>query len=167
MNAPQNNLSQNNNDPDWRTALLHLLEGWEAQKREAHERYRHERASNVQTAYFFQGVTETYARAIADVRDLLASGDDHAQPMPAEPVTYLPMGIEEVEHLLNSAGVYSRQITLHPDNAITAVFARLQPVPQDERLRRLQEADERIVILDSGKLPDTGEPYIDFGFKDE
>ena len=66
--------------------------------------------------------------------------------------------------LLRRAGLFARSLTLHSDGVYSAVFSRLQPITLENRIRQLTSADARVVIVDSGTLRDTGDPYIDFAF---
>ncbi len=150
-----------------RANLEHLLGSLESRRQEAYERAKQGYAQDWRLDYFYRGVIKTYDDLIVDLRQLLSSGDDEALPVPDAPIQYLLVDQEEIETMLNRVGVYTRAITLHPDGAITAVFSRVQPTPQEERIARLKSADPRIVILDTGKLGDTGEPFIDFALTTE
>ncbi len=105
---------------------------------------------------------QTYQGVIRDLRDLLAEA-----PAPgADTVRYCATAEADAQAVLQRAGLFTRSLTLHPDHVFTAVFSRLQPITLENRLRQLQAADARLVIVDSGSLRDTGDPYIDFAFID-
>ena len=55
---------------------------------------------------------------------------------------------------------------MHKDNVFTAVFSRWQPFSDEERLKMIKSADRRLVVLANGKLRDTGDPYVDFAFRE-
>lgn len=84
---------------------------------------------------------------------------------PGAPEVYAEVPINEVLQFLEFAGTTARDVRIHKDNAITAVFSRWQPLSTTERLQRIRDADPTIIILDEGKLQDTGDPYVDFAFR--
>lgn len=145
-----------------RGGLERLIADLEAREREAAERAKQGYATDWRVDYFYRGVIKTYQDVITDLHQFLSSGDQQAQPIPTPPVQYMPLEPYEVERLIEKAGIHARSTMLHSDGAVTAIFARLQPMTQEERITRLKNADPRVVVLDVGKLPDTGEPYIDF-----
>jgi hypothetical protein len=141
--------------------IARLIARWETLHHDSRQRSRTERVGDVQTAYYYKGVTDTLQQVINDLRALL--GDDAAQST-AQAGEYLQVSEREVAELLAGIGLYSRDLRAHADHAFTAVFSRLQPITQEQRLRLMTEADPRIVILDQGKLSDSGDPFIDFAF---
>lgn len=148
---------------DHQPEIAALIAQWQTRLREARERSRSESAGSVQTAYYYRGVSETYQQVITDLLALLEAETSASVPAAAD---YLPISEAQVRELLARAGLHPRSLHAHPDHAFTAVFSRLQPVSQEQRLRSLSEADARIVILDHGKLSDSNEPFIDFAFID-
>lgn len=146
---------------DHSAEIAALIEQWQSRLREARERSRSESVGSVQTAYYYRGVSETYQQVIADLHALLDAAIPAGTPPAAE---YLPVGEAAVRDLLARAGLYPRSLHAHADHAFTAVFSRLQPITQEQRLRALTEADARIIILDEGRLSDSNEPFIDFAF---
>ncbi|MDX2161763.1 MAG: hypothetical protein SF162_10595 [bacterium] len=148
---------------DLRLALESLVEGLEQRRREAADRAKQGYTQDWRFDYFYRGVVKTYEDVLADLRELLVTGDDQPQPIPQPPITYRAVSEGEIAALLEKAGVYARSVTLHSDGAVTAVFARMGTTPHDERIARLKGVDPRLVILDVGKLSATGEPFIDFG----
>ncbi len=145
-----------------REQITALLNSFAERRREIAEKAKEAYTNDWRNDYFYRGVITTYNDVIKDLSELLQTGDDIAQPVPPPPPQYLAVGEEEVSTMLNRVGVYARQVIIHADGAVTAIFARMQPIPQEERIAKLKTADTRIVILDTGKLPDSGEPYIDF-----
>ncbi len=141
-------------------ALCVLIERWEALAREADEQTRLINAQDLARVSFYQGVSKTYRRAAQDVRDLIAPPEVPAEPAPE----YFLVPEQEAADVLRSAGLFTRSFTLHPDHVFSAVFSRLQPISQENRVRQLSAADPRIVILDQGTLRDSGDPFIDFAF---
>lgn len=144
------------------SAIAALIDQWETLARDARERSRTERVGDVQTAYYYKGVTDTYQQVIANLRALLDPEVETALPPTHD---YVPVSEQAINDLLKHAGLYPRALHAHPDHAFTAVFSRLQPISQEQRLRTLTEVDSRIVILDHGKLPDSNDPFIDFAFR--
>ncbi len=142
--------------------LHKLIERWETRADEAREQTRVTHASDVSRATFYQGVLQTYQNVIRDLRDLL----EDAPAAPAETPLYLATSEADAQAVLQRAGLFARSLTLHPDHVFSAVFSRLQPITLENRLRQLRAADSRLVIVNSGALRDTGDPYIDFAFVD-
>ncbi|HYO87955.1 MAG TPA: hypothetical protein VER79_04860 [Candidatus Limnocylindrales bacterium] len=141
-----------------------LLDRWEERWAEATARSRQIKTGDLQAAYYFRGVAETYKTALAELRKLVDGGSEKA----AEPEQrLLQFTQEQVSAMMTDLGLFPRILRRHDDGAFTAVFSRLQPVSQARRLELLQSADRRLRILQDGALHDTGDPYIEFGFVDE
>ncbi len=134
--------------------------------------------SDMHTSYYHRGVAETWHRAALELAALLkADGEPEpsappaaertaAPTAPAEPqVMFANVSLTEAVNLLEFAGVSARDVNKHADNAFTAIFSRWQPFSEAERLEKIKQADMRVVILNYGKLRDTGDPYVDFAFK--
>jgi hypothetical protein len=143
--------------------LRGLIEQWDAMRKEAEAQARKDAAVDTGRAYYFQGVAKTLRKMVGDLRELV---DTPATPEAeaAQPMSYIVITEGEVSHLLKGVGLFPRTLHVHPDYAFTAIFPRLQPLSQEKRIELLMTADPRIVVLDQGRLPDTGEPYIDFAF---
>ena len=67
--------------------------------------------------------------------------------------------------MLDFAGTAARDITQNKDNSFRAIFSRWENMMPHDRQQRIEKADPRIVILESGKL-ETHDHFIDFAFKD-
>jgi hypothetical protein len=147
-----------NAEPD--DPVLALLAAWEARARTAQQRGRSERAGDIQSAYFFRGVAETYQRAIAELRALLATGE-HMPQQAAPQIAFRHLTPPELDALLERSSLFPRDIRRHDDGAITLVFSRLQTASAQGRLAALQAVEPALILLDSGWLPDTGDPYLD------
>lgn len=143
--------------------LSALLQTWTERAQVARQKSRMDRAGDAQTAYYHKGISDTYQQAIRDLEGLFGE-IAVTVPNAASPVTYVAVSESTVNDLLTSAGLYIRELTVHADHVVTAVFSRLQPTTQEQRLQALTQADSRIVILSQGKLMETGEPFIDFAF---
>lgn len=141
--------------------LLALAQKWESLAAEAREQTRLTHASDLSRAAYSEGVVRTYLAAAADLRDLLAPASPEP---PAAPPQYLAVTEREAAEILRRAGLFVRTLTLHPDGVFSAMFSRLQPITLESRIRELTAADARVVVLDSGSLRDSGDPFIDFAF---
>ena len=86
-------------------------------------------------------------------------------PAPAATVEYVALPVGEVLNMLEYGGVSPRDVTLKSGNIVYAIFSRWQPFTEHERVAKVAGLDMRIVILNFGKLKDTGDPYIEFAFK--
>lgn len=142
-------------------SLEDLLARWEARLADASLRSRQVKTGDLQAAYYFRGVAETYKTALAELRALI----DEPAEAPASAVALLQTVTEaDVRTLLSRLGLFPRQVRRHDDGAFTAVFSRLQPVSAARRSELLTGGDRRLRILHEGTLPDTGDPYVEFGF---
>jgi hypothetical protein len=141
--------------------LLALAQKWESLAAEAREQTRLTHASDLSRAAYNEGVVRTYLAAAADLRALIRPVESEASSAPPQ---YLAVTEADAADVLRRAGLFTRSLTLHPDRVFSAVFSRLQPLTLESRIRELTAADPRVVVLDSGTLRDSGDPYIDFAF---
>lgn len=148
---------------DLETKLRGLIDQWDAMRREAEAQARKEATVNSGRAYYLQGVAKTLDKMVGDLRELVDTPTT-PEAETAQPMSYIVITEGEVSRLLKGVGLFPRTLHAHPDYAFTAVFPRLQPLSQEKRIELISGADPRIIILDHGRLPDTGEPYIDFAF---
>ena len=158
-------------DDDLRADLLALIQTWEARVREAQARIPLERQRSSQAAYQLDAAAKAFQRAADELRQLLeAHQSSEAENESGEPFAYVPVDRAQVQALLNRAGLHARSLSVHADNAFTVTFSRMQPVAPEQRVSQLTAAAAlsehglRLLVLDYGKLPDSGEPFIDFAF---
>jgi hypothetical protein len=85
-------------------------------------------------------------------------------PPPTAPA-YKNISVGEALSVLEFAGCAARDITQNKDFSFRAIFSRWENMMPHERLERIQKADGRIVILDSGKL-DNSDHFVEFAFKE-
>jgi hypothetical protein len=159
-------MTHDDNTPnDLADALRLLVKDWESRVNAARLRADRAGAADVHQMYYQQGQAEAYKKAADAVRLLLGESEEltETHPAPAQ-VTYELVPGKEVQAILARAGLNVRTLYSHSDNAFSAIFPRLHPMSHDERLQALAGADPRIVVLESGKMPDSGEFYIDFAF---
>jgi hypothetical protein len=83
---------------------------------------------------------------------------------PAE--TYLSIPLNEVLMILEYAGTNARDVSVNKQNVFMAVFSKWENLMLHERIDKLKKADMRLVVLNSGKIKDTNDPYVEFAFKD-
>jgi hypothetical protein len=88
-----------------------------------------------------------------------------AVPPPAPTVTYVPVSIGEAINILVFAGCQPRDVVTNKDNSLRATFSSWGSMMLHEQVGRVQSADPRIVVLDSGKL-ESHDYFIDFAFKE-
>ncbi len=149
-------MSANETDP-----LADLLARWQLRLEEASVRSRQTKTGDLQAAYYFRGVAETYKTALAELRALIDEPEALLEPELALITTVTEA---DVRGLLSRVGLFPRTLHRHDDGAFTAVFSRLQPVSQAQRAEMLLKGDQRLRILHEGVLQDTGDPFIEFGF---
>jgi hypothetical protein len=63
-----------------------------------------------------------------------------------------------------AAGLNLSKLYTHDDHTFSAIFPKIPPLSLEQRMTKLTTACHTIIILESGRLPNTQEPYIDFGF---
>lgn len=148
-----------NDDP-----VAELVARWQARMAEAAARSRQTKSGDIQSAYYFRGVAETYRTALAELNALIA--EPAAAPQP-DALRLQMVSEETVRSLLTRLGLFPRTLRRHDDGAFTAIFSRLQPVSAARRAELLRGADPHLHILHEGTLPDTGDPYVEFGFVSE
>lgn len=139
--------------------LLGLVEGWENKARDATSSAAKVRMDANRAAYF-KALAEAYKAAAQEVLDLI-----YAEPEPeGGQQIFVPVTLRQVEQFLGRAGMKAMAIYEDTGSIFSVVFTKMPPISPEERMVRLRAACSTIVFLDSGKLHDTGEPYLDFGF---
>ncbi|MFQ3567611.1 MAG: hypothetical protein SNJ59_11490 [Aggregatilineales bacterium] len=91
--------------------------------------------------------------------------DTLAEPASANREPYMAIKVAEAVSILEYIGIYPRELEQRKDNSFYTVFSKWEPIMPHERLEKLKSADPRIVILDSGKTKDGGDPWVTFAFK--
>jgi hypothetical protein len=143
------------------TALRGLEATWEKRAAESQAMVQKLRIGDPNQSYY-RGMAEAYKAALKDLRGLLNPGEV-ASPVAAEE-HYIPVNRERVRLLLERAGLTVNDLHAHKDNTFSAVFAPLQVLTMDERIVKITSLGD-VAILDTGKLPNTSKPYIDFAFR--
>ncbi len=93
------------------------------------------------------------------------AADTLAEPTATRQELYMAIKVAEAVSILEYVGIYPREIEQRKDNSFYTVFSKWEPIMPHERLEKLKAADPRIVILDSGKTKDGGDPWVTFAFK--
>lgn len=88
-----------------------------------------------------------------------------AEPASTQQELYMAIKVAEAVSILEYVGIYPRELEQRKDNSFYTVFSKWEPIMPHERLEKLKSADPRIVILDSGKTKDGGDPWVTFAFK--
>lgn len=161
-------------------ALRELANRWALKARDYARESKDKQSSDPQSAAYNRGIAETYYKLATELAEMIKQGGSasasaapaavstsaaDAPPAPT-PSQYLKLSVGEVLRILEYGGVTPRDVREHSDNAFTAIFSRWQPMDITERLALIRAADLRIVILAQGKMPDTGDPYVDFAFRE-
>ncbi|NDJ59797.1 MAG: hypothetical protein GYB67_01660 [Chloroflexi bacterium] len=167
--------------------LQELIDQWVKRASEAREKAQMRGQPNAQ---YYNGVMNTYLQVVKDLRaaagiaappqtaaapstpapSAAAAPPAAAPPAAVQPDSvaalpeYVRVGEAEVTSILTNAGLFTRELQRHTDGAYTAIFSKLQPLGQDERLNKLRRADGRIRVLEHGALSDSGDPFIEFAF---
>lgn len=80
-------------------------------------------------------------------------------------ISFAEMDQNEVIRYLNFVGATPRDVAIRKDNSILAVFSKMQPIAEPERLSMIKNGDKRVVIISSGKTRESRDPYVEFGFR--
>ncbi|NWF68556.1 MAG: serine/threonine protein kinase [Chloroflexi bacterium] len=145
--------------------LVSLAQKWENAAREAETRGAKPTVDR-QTAYFNRGMSKAYASAAAELRSILETTGQGKPPPGKLPQVFAPVTRKEVSDFLEKLGMKVSNLYSDKGYVFTAVFPKLPLVTLDERMDKLRDAAASIVFLNSGKLNETGEPYIDFAFQE-
>ncbi|MBZ0289647.1 MAG: hypothetical protein K8I30_18640 [Anaerolineae bacterium] len=143
-------------------AALEALEmKWEGRIAEAQTVIQKLRIGDPNHSYY-RGMIEGYKAALKDLRALL---HEPAEAPSAENVeSYALVDRDRMLALLERAGLSINELHAHKDNTFSAVFPPLQVLSFQERIAKLEIVGD-VVILDTGRLPNSSKTYIDFAFK--
>ncbi|MFN8372275.1 MAG: serine/threonine-protein kinase [Anaerolineae bacterium] len=145
--------------------LIGLAQKWEKEARDAETRGAKPTLDR-QTAYFHRGTAKGLSAAAAELRSLIeTTGKESAAPT-APPQIYAPVTRKEAATFLENVGMKVSYLYEDKGYIFTAIFPKLPLTSIDDRIRKMREMAPGIVIVEAGKLPDTGEPYIDFAFNE-
>jgi hypothetical protein len=141
---------------------------------------------NAEKAANMRGLSEAFRKASLDLANMLrAAGTAAMSDLPTAPLAqedvptataasnsplatqYVFMEIDQGEAIrfLTFVGANPRDVVVRKDNTILAVFSKMQPISDSERLDLIRSADKRVVILSSGRTRDSKDPYVEFGFR--
>lgn len=132
-------------------------------------------------ANYRRGLADGYYRAATDLAEHIKALANNPAPAPAstgaspasEPTapaaapvpTYAAIPVNEVLSILAQAGTNVRDIIENRDHSYSLIFSRWENIMPHERLERIKAADQRVIILSSGKAKDTSDPLIEIAFK--
>jgi hypothetical protein len=144
-------------------AALEALEAkWEGRMAEAQKVIQKLRIGDPNHSYY-RGMIEGYKAALKDLRALLHEPDETQQPAEIAE-TYAAVDRDRMLALLERAGLSISELHAHKDNTFSAVFPPLQVLSVEERIAKLETVGA-VVILDTGRLPNSSKTYIDFAFR--
>jgi hypothetical protein len=137
-------------------------------------------AADPDKAAYNRGLSEAFYKASMDLAATLKGEDtgssigvDPSQistarltPPPAKaPASYVAMSESDASRLLEYIDCIPNIVQVRKDGTIYAVFSRWQPIAESERIKKIQGADRRIVILSSGRAKESGDYYVEFALK--
>lgn len=124
-------------------------------------------------AQYLRGIAEGYYKAATDLANQLKQAEARgaAGPAPAPPVAetdvrFTPVPMGEVLRMFSFAGTSPRDVFPHDNGTYTAVFSKWEPMQPHERVAAIKQVEPRLLILGQGKAKDSGDPTIDFAYKD-
>ena len=142
-------------------ALRELSARWLAQSQAASQQGQRLSAGNMQQAFYQRGIAEGLRLAIADMQQLIDNGELPVEHSLEAPYTYVTR--EAALALLGQAGLHITELHQHEDHTFSVILQPLQALTFEERLEKLR-AHADILILATGKLPNTNKAYVDFAF---
>jgi serine/threonine protein kinase len=145
------------------TSLETVANKWEQRAQEAAGSAADSRTNNANESYYQRGIASAYMAAAKDVRELLGSGVDERAESDAAGV-FVPVRRQQVEQVIKRAGLNLSKLYEHDDQTFSVIFPKMPPMSLEQRMSQMTTACGAIIVLESGRLPDTQEPYIDFGF---
>ncbi|MBZ0277283.1 MAG: serine/threonine protein kinase [Anaerolineae bacterium] len=170
LNGGETGLTRTLETVDVGMDVLELASKWEHQARESSAKAAGMSGSNPHQAYFHRGIANAYQNAAQDLRNYLQQAPLEPESSPAQATSieqyelFIPVSRTDVERVLKRAQLKANNLYQDGGHVFSAIFARMPPIPLEERINRLSKACESIIVLESGTLPDSGDPYIDFGF---
>lgn len=136
-----------------------LVAEWEQRAQEAQRVLKN--ATDGQTLYYQRAISNTYKTVVDEMRGLLKRADSLA---PQAQEIYAEVSRADVELLFSKAGMRFKDLYEDKGSIFTVIFPKMPVMPMRERIEKLVQIAPQFVELESGKLPDTGEPYLDFAF---
>ncbi|MDZ4764607.1 MAG: hypothetical protein SGI73_08645 [Chloroflexota bacterium] len=80
-------------------------------------------------------------------------------------ISFVVIDQTEAIRFLNFVGATPRDVVIRKDNSILAVFSKMQPLSDPERVGLIKNGDKRIMIITSGRTTESRDPYVEFGFR--
>ena len=144
-------------------AVLQGLEAkWDARAIEASLAIEKLRVADPNRTYY-RGLADGLKIALKDLRALLNK--------PVEAIVagdsggiYAAVDRDRALAIMEQAGLSISNLHAHKDNTFSAVFPPLQVLSFDERIAKMKTVGD-VVILDTGRLPNSSKTYIDFAFR--
>jgi hypothetical protein len=142
-------------------ALGDLEAKWDAKVIEANRAGEKLRVGDPNRTYY-RGVAEGLKIALKDLKALLHEPSEVSAADDTE--VYAVVDRERALAILEQAGLSISDLHAHKDNTFSAVFPPLQVLSFDERIAKLMAVAD-VMILDTGRLPNSSKTYIDFAFR--
>ena len=117
----------------------------------------------MQQAFYQRGIAEGLRIALADVQQLLVTGQSIAPTETTSEVSYVVVSREIAASVLAQAGLTVGELHEHHDHTFSAILPPLQALSFEGRIDKLNAIAD-VVILAQGRLPNSNKAYIDFAF---
>lgn len=133
---------------------------------------------------YLRGLSEAFRKSSLDLANMLRSAgatvtgeastaaveeDETKLSISASPeaakIRFMEIDQTEAIRFLSFVGATPRDVIVRRDNTILAVFSKMQPIAENDRLNLIRNADKRVVILSTGKTRDARDPFVEFGFR--
>ena len=109
--------------------------------------------------------TQGLRRSVASTQRSVPKVPEAPPASDASAAKYVSVSVGEAISILVFAGCQPRDVTPNADNSLRATFSSWGSMMLHEQVARVQQADPRIIILDSGKM-ESHDYFIEFAFKD-
>lgn len=147
------------------TRLHTLMKQWEASAKDAHTRANRADRHDYAEVYGQRARYQTLLQAARDVQALLQRPQEAvAETPPPAASEYAAVPRQDVEQLFRRARVKYSSLYEDAGYIYTVVFPNVLTNTAENRIAALQQVAPGLLILDQGKLEQTGEVYIDFAF---
>jgi serine/threonine protein kinase len=146
--------------------VAQIANAWEQKAITAEKKSTTVQVGDQRTVYFQRGIAQAYRDALRDL-DALLTNNQQSLGAGRDIVKYIPVKREKVELLFKRAKIQLSSLYLDNENIFTAIFPNLLSIKLDKRLDQIHNALPGVIVIDSGTVPDTYEPFIDFGFNED
>jgi hypothetical protein len=133
---------------------------------------------DAEKAAYLRGLSEAFRKSALELASVLKTvgvnetseftplaAEDAPTVLAPKTITYVAVDQTEAIRFLNFVGATPRDVVIRKDNTVLAVFSKMQPLSDPERINLIKNGDKRVLIIGSGRTTDSRDPYVEFGFR--